>query len=234
MFLLQTLSDWLNQSAANWMPRAQCVLGNPVVISLHILSDLMIVLAYYSIPIVLWYFARKKKEFLTEYRQLFFLFGAFIMLCGTTHLFGIFMFWWPMYWTDGALKLWTGIVSLFTAIKLVKYIPRLLALPTKADIESALHDKMKAEEKADMLGNQLKVWTNAVATHIETLKLQREKLAGELNEKGINVEVPPSDSSIKNRREKIIELLKDVQNDLLTLEELNKEGDDNDSLRKPT
>jgi hypothetical protein len=51
---------------------------------LHLLSDSLIALAYYSIPLTLLYFVQKRKDL--PFLQVFFLFGAFIVACGTTHL----------------------------------------------------------------------------------------------------------------------------------------------------
>ena len=51
---------------------------------LHIISDLAIFGAYFAIPAVLIYFARKRQDF--PFTKLFWLFATFILACGTTHL----------------------------------------------------------------------------------------------------------------------------------------------------
>jgi len=54
---------------------------------LHVLSDAVIALSYFSIPFALAYFVGQRRDL--EYRWMFILFAAFILACGTTHLFDI-------------------------------------------------------------------------------------------------------------------------------------------------
>ncbi len=63
------------------------------------------------------------------------MFGAFILLCGTTHLLSIWVLWHPNYWFEGILKALTAAVSLFTAIALVKLIPQALSIPSRLQLE---------------------------------------------------------------------------------------------------
>jgi PAS domain S-box-containing protein len=115
-----------------YTPRRQCMNFEPDVIWLHFGSDLMIALAYFSIPVALVYFARRRKDL--AYHGMFFLFALFIVLCGTTHLFNVWALWQPLYRLDGIVKLLTGIVSATTAILLWRLMPRALALPTAEEL----------------------------------------------------------------------------------------------------
>ncbi|MEG4496746.1 PAS domain S-box protein [Microcoleus sp. F10-C6] len=103
--------------------------------SLHIASDSLIALAYYSIPITLLYFVRKRQDL--PYSWIFLLFSGFIIACGTTHLMDIWTLWHPTYWLSGCLKAITALVSVVTAIALVPLIPKILALPNPALLEAA-------------------------------------------------------------------------------------------------
>ena len=44
------------------MPHGYCYLWNPLVLWLNVISDALITLSYYCIPIVLIYFARKNRD----------------------------------------------------------------------------------------------------------------------------------------------------------------------------
>ncbi|MCB0311017.1 MAG: response regulator, partial [Bdellovibrionales bacterium] len=121
---------------------------------LHVGSDLLIVLAYYSIPIALFVFAKKRHDL--THKWMFMLFAAFILLCGTTHLMAIWTTWQPNYALEGLIKLTTAIVSGVTAILLWPAIPKLLRLPSPATLaaaNTALHhqilerDRLEAELK---------------------------------------------------------------------------------------
>ncbi|MGZ3318198.1 MAG: ATP-binding protein, partial [Isosphaeraceae bacterium] len=74
---------------------------------LHILSDLGVWSAYLAIPCILVYFVLRKKDI--PFRAIFWLFGAFILACGTTHLMEAIIFWWPAYRLAGLIKLFTAI-----------------------------------------------------------------------------------------------------------------------------
>nr|WP_228014714.1 ATP-binding protein [Fortiea sp. LEGE XX443] len=102
---------------------------------LHILSDSLIAFSYYSIPLTLVYFVRKRKDI--PFKNIFILFGAFIISCGTTHLMEIWTLWHPYYWLSGSIKAITAIISFYTALTLIPLVPQALALPSPAQLEEA-------------------------------------------------------------------------------------------------
>jgi PAS domain S-box-containing protein len=111
-----------------FIPHGHCYLWKPGLVWLHVISDLLIAIAYYSIPITLIYFAQKRKDL--PFNSIFLLFGAFIIACGTTHLMSVWTLWHPTYWLSGTIKAITAVVSAYTALCLVFLIPQALALPT--------------------------------------------------------------------------------------------------------
>ncbi|ELS33330.1 MULTISPECIES: histidine kinase dimerization/phosphoacceptor domain -containing protein [Pseudanabaena] len=115
-----------------FIPHGHCYLWNPSLVWLHILSDLFIAIAYYSIPISLVYFVHKREDL--PYQWIFGLFSLFIILCGTTHLIEIWTLWHPTYWISGIIKALTAIVSIFTAASFAPLIPQLLALPSHSQL----------------------------------------------------------------------------------------------------
>lgn len=119
-----------------FIPHGHCYLWKPSLVSLHVISDSLIVLAYYSIPMMLAYFAYQRRDMPMPFRWMFFLFGAFIISCGTTHLMDIWTLWHPAYWISGSLKAITAFISCYTAVELVTLIPKALALPSPAQLET--------------------------------------------------------------------------------------------------
>ena len=99
------------------LPHGFCINWTPALLWLYVISDALIVLAYYSIPISLAYFVRHRKDL--QFSWVFKLFGAFILACGTTHLLGIVTLWNPIYWVDAGMKGITAVISLLTAVALV-------------------------------------------------------------------------------------------------------------------
>lgn len=106
------------------------------------ISDFLIALAYFSIPVELIYFVHKSAFF--PYRWVLMQFGAFIVLCGATHFINLWTF--SMHSKAVALvmtiaKVSCAIVSCATALMLVHIIPDLLSVKTRELIL-----KHKAEE----------------------------------------------------------------------------------------
>ena len=50
------------------------------------------------------------------FRGIFWLFAAFILACGTTHLMDAIIFWWPAYRLAGVIKFFTAVVSWSTVM----------------------------------------------------------------------------------------------------------------------
>ncbi|CAA9589434.1 Phytochrome, two-component sensor histidine kinase; Cyanobacterial phytochrome B [uncultured Synechococcales cyanobacterium] len=142
------------------IPHGHCYLWKPDLVWLHLISDLLIGLAYYSIPITLVYFARKRKDL--PFNWIFQLFGIFIIACGTTHFMEVWTLWHPIYWVSGTIKLLTAIASVYTAVLLVPIVPQALALPSPAQLEMAnqelqqqMGERRRAEEALHNLNTEL-------------------------------------------------------------------------------
>jgi PAS domain S-box-containing protein len=118
---------------AGFPPRWNCGDWTPGHGWLHVLSDLAIWSAYFAIPCILVYFVLRRKDI--PFRPVFWLFGAFILACGTTHLMEAVIFWHPVYRLAGVIKLFTAIVSWGTVIALVPTIPKALAMRTPDELE---------------------------------------------------------------------------------------------------
>ena len=122
-----------------YVPRRVCMLYEPVVVWLHFISDFLIALSYFSIPIALIVFIRKRKD--VAFSWIFLMFAAFILLCGTTHVIGMWDLWEPMYKIDGVVKAITALVSVATALSLWPLIPKALAMPSPAMLEERVKER---------------------------------------------------------------------------------------------
>src|SRR5919199_445931 len=121
--------------SGNFIPHGHCYLWKPELVWLHIISDSLTALAYYSIPLMLVKFVHKRRDL--PFNSIFLLFGAFIVSCGTGHLMDVWTLWHPAYWLSGLVKAITALVSLYTAIELLPLLPKALALPSPAQLEAA-------------------------------------------------------------------------------------------------
>jgi PAS domain S-box-containing protein len=122
----------------DFMPHGYCYLWNQKLVWLHVVSDLLIALAYFSIPITLLYFVRKRRGL--PFHWMFLCFGLFIVACGSTHAMEVWTLWHATYWLSGAVKAVTAFVSVPTAILLVRLVPKALALPSFEDLAAVNRD----------------------------------------------------------------------------------------------
>ena len=98
-------------------------------INLHLISDGVIALSYFSIPFAISFFLSKRKgEF--QMRGVLALFAGFILSCGLTHVMAMWNLWNSDYWQSGVIKAATATISFATAILLWKLMPKILRIPS--------------------------------------------------------------------------------------------------------
>jgi hypothetical protein len=124
-----------NLFASDFMGHGNCYLWRPEIVWLHVGSDALITLAYYSIPISLVYFVRKRRDL--PFHWMFIMFGAFILGCGTSHMMEVWTVWHGTYRLAGIVKLITAGLSVSTAVALIPMMPKALALPSPARLAAA-------------------------------------------------------------------------------------------------
>jgi signal transduction histidine kinase/CheY-like chemotaxis protein len=131
--MLQFFADIFNNSDLS--PHGFCLLWRPELIGVHVVSDAVIALSYYSIPLALTYLVIKRRDLV--FGWMFWLFSFFILACGTTHVFEILTLWYPLYGVAGAIKFVTAAASIITAVTLWPLLPRALTLPSPAMLAAA-------------------------------------------------------------------------------------------------
>lgn len=136
---------------SGFIPHGVCLLWQPEILALHVASDVLIGLSYYSIPVTLLYFVHRRRD--VAFGWIALLFALFILACGTTHFFSIWTLWYPDYVVEGVIKAATALVSLLTAVMLWVLMPRLLALPSPRQLEqanAALQREIEVRRMAEM------------------------------------------------------------------------------------
>lgn len=128
-----SIAQFFDSSA--YIPHGLCLAWQPEVLALHVSSDMLIGLSYYSIPLALVYFVRRRRD--VAFSWVFWLFASFILACGTTHFFSVWTLWNPDYGMEGLIKAATAAVSLLTAVALWWLMPRALALPSPEQLTRA-------------------------------------------------------------------------------------------------
>ncbi len=132
-------------SSKDLIQHGYCLSWSPVLLWLHVISDLLITLAYYSIPLTLVYFIRQCKDL--PYPWMAVLFAGFIAACGTTHLLSAITIWIPLYWLDGWIKGFTAIISVVTAVLMLWVTPRILFLPSATELKAEIQQRKRIEDQ---------------------------------------------------------------------------------------
>jgi PAS domain S-box-containing protein len=114
-------------SEGNFILHGHGYLWKPGLVWLHVASDVIIALSYFSIPLLLIYFLRQRTDI--PFQGIFYPFSVFIIVCGTTHLMAVWTLWYPIYWLSSLFKVITAGVSFYAAVKMVRLIPEALAVP---------------------------------------------------------------------------------------------------------
>ena len=191
----------MNQSESfafldQFMPHGSCFLWQQDILWLHMASDAIIAIAYFSIPFALLFFTLKGGEI--PFKGTLGLFSAFILACGMTHIMGIWTIWHPDYYAAGFLKGLTAIISILTATSLWPIVNKAITLPNlftlqeankqlvqeiqrRQDVEQSLRRKAEELEKS----NETLHDTNRLMTgrELRMIELKREvnDLCQELN-----------------------------------------------------
>jgi hypothetical protein len=116
------------QAYGGYAPHAVCLLQDPAIIAIQVVTNLAIAAAYFMIPFSLARFVRLMPSL--PFRSVVVMFLVFILACGTshlTHIMTLFFGGWA-YWVDSAVAAVTAVASLGTAIGLIRHGPSIVTL----------------------------------------------------------------------------------------------------------
>jgi PAS domain S-box-containing protein len=134
LWLFDKTNAWASRPG-RFMPHGYCYLWDPWIVWLHVISDGLITLSYYCIPLALVYLIRQRRDL--PFNWIFWMFGLFILGCGTTHLMEIWTVWHASYLLAGIVKALTATVSVATALVLIPLVPKAIALPSAEQLSAA-------------------------------------------------------------------------------------------------
>ena len=117
----------------------------PFIMMVMALSNAIIAIAYATIPIFLIVFVRKRKDM--PFTWIIFLFGLFILACGTTHIMHVIGLWWPVNLEQAMVDALCALISLATAVVVWPYLPQLLAIPSPVQLKMVNVELQKEKDK---------------------------------------------------------------------------------------
>jgi signal transduction histidine kinase len=128
-------------------PHGICLVWRPELVWTHVVSDALIAAAYFSIPVALAYFVRRRPD--VAFTWIFWSFAAFILACGATHAMSIWTLWRPDYGVEALVKVVTALASIATAAALWPLLPQAIALPSPAQLKRMNDDLARRVEERD-------------------------------------------------------------------------------------
>jgi signal transduction histidine kinase len=146
---------------SDFMPHGHCYYWQADIVWLHLVSDVVITLAYYSIPVSLGYFVARKRD--VPFPGLFVMFGLFILGCGTTHAMEVWTLWHGTYRLAGVVKALTAALSIGTALVLVRVTPAALSLRGPAEWEEANQALLASAAEVTRVNAELQAFSYSVS-----------------------------------------------------------------------
>lgn len=134
-------------SGEQFLPHGHSYMWTPGILGMHVISDLLIAMAYFAIPFVLVYIARRRRDL--PFNGLMLCFGIFIVCCGLTHLMDVWNVWHAHYWLEGLVKVMTAAAAVPTAIMLWRALPAILAVPSQRQLRDANESLARANRELE-------------------------------------------------------------------------------------
>jgi two-component sensor histidine kinase len=130
----------------DYLPHVFCYLRRPALVWTHVTADSLIGLSYLAISVTLAYLVYKARRDI-PFHWMFLAFGLFIIACGGTHFMEVVTIWKPVYVFSAAVKIFTALASLMTAIVLPLNVPTIFTLVQRAKASEQVTATLRASEE---------------------------------------------------------------------------------------
>jgi PAS domain S-box-containing protein len=174
--------EWFGSRA--WIPHGHCFLWTPSLLWTLVGSNILIALAYYSIPVTLLTLVRRRSDLV--HKRVFVLFAIFIFGCGTTHLVKVMTIWLPVYWLQGGVDVLTAGASVLTALLLWPLLPHILTLPsptqlrtTNLALEGEIAERKSIEADLRQTRDELEYRVEKRTAELSALNVQLQRMLEE-------------------------------------------------------
>ena len=168
-------------------PHGHCYLWDDRLVSLHVVTDAIITLSYFTIPLALVYLVRRRDDL--HFNYIFILFAVFIFACGATHLVNIYNVWYGAYWFSGTVKAVTALASLGTAILVWPLLPRALAIPSNSQLQNLNDELRERASRNAQQARELEALSSRLEEQVEhrTIELANAKRLLEVNNRALEI-----------------------------------------------
>lgn len=119
----------------------------PDLVWFHALSDLVIAIAYFTLPFVLFRIVKRRRD-LSVY-WLVICFGAFLIASGLSHVTRALNLWQTAFWVEAILKAIAAVLSIPTAILLWRSLSDIMTLPSRRELRVANESLARANREME-------------------------------------------------------------------------------------
>ena len=160
-----------------FLSEGDCYSWQSSLIWLHIIGDLAITLAFYSLSVMMIYLVRKQEEQI--FPPQFGLLSAFMICCGTIYILEIWSIWQPIYWLTGGVKIITVIIFIIMANKMLPHISQTVSLISSQPLITVNKNLDQQIEKLKSIDR----FTHNLYSQLETRVQERTLELNDLNQK---------------------------------------------------
>lgn len=122
-------------STRDFTAHGHSCLWTPEILWLNVVPDLLMALAYFSIPFILLVIAGRRRDL--PFNSLFLWCGVFTGLCALMHAMSVWNVWHTQYWLEALLKLATAAALLPVAFALWRAWPAIVQSPGQKQLRHA-------------------------------------------------------------------------------------------------
>ena len=163
--------------ANNFIPHGHCYLWKPGLVWLHLTSDVVTAIAYYSVAVAIVYFTNERNDLPAHTVTLLVGFFFIFALCGTTHLMEVVTLWHPIYWVSGLIKAVTGAWSFYTfTFLLIPLIPVALDAPSPAQLALTNQELEESRRRIQAINVELEQRVQERTAQLEASNRTKDEL----------------------------------------------------------
>ncbi len=156
-----------------------CLAWNPVLVSLHVVSDILLFLAYTAIPIAVLIYASQKKD----YRIACYCVAGFIFWYSLIHVAQAVNMWYPIPLILGSMKAVTAILAVIAAIAVFPLLARALELKTPKEYSeyaaAVQHDLHIMKGELDAMTSRVGLLIDELSTRTQNVLANVQAIAKE-------------------------------------------------------
>lgn len=172
------LAGFLLDAPAPYMPYGYCYMWDSPLAFLHVVSDALVGTAFFSIPVALLWFVKKRRD--VPFQGVLLWFSAFLVACGATHFLEVWNVWHDAYWLAAMMKAVAAITSGATTGYLVLLLPRLLKWPSPRQMEQANARLAEEVSSRERVMKQLQTLNEHLESRVQGRTRELESILGEM------------------------------------------------------